>query len=223
MDLKRFAPFVSPDTKMKELTLRAVLLGVIMAMFMGAANAYLGLKPDDYRGHLYHRCHRLWRLSSLPGTIWKRIAPEPWLYRRQYSAGAIFTLPAFFMPVIWQPFFTVEHYIVCTIILVVGGILGIMFVTITRRYPGKQRRTPLPRIPSPPPKYTSRPKRRWRVEIPVFRHGPGYLVYFTHGIVKSWGLKFQKIFSLVERKGSILLRGPEMSPAFFGVGFIIGS
>jgi len=37
-------PFISADSIMKEFSLRAVLLGVFLAMFMGAANAYLGLK-----------------------------------------------------------------------------------------------------------------------------------------------------------------------------------
>jgi len=36
-------PFVSETTSMKELTLRAVLLGLVMSVVLGAANAYLGL------------------------------------------------------------------------------------------------------------------------------------------------------------------------------------
>ena len=36
-------PFVPENVKMKELTLRAVLLGLVMTVVLGAANAYLGL------------------------------------------------------------------------------------------------------------------------------------------------------------------------------------
>src|SRR5260221_5370514 len=36
-------PFVPEGTTMKELTLRAVLLGLVMTVVLGAANAYLGL------------------------------------------------------------------------------------------------------------------------------------------------------------------------------------
>ncbi|HCA79513.1 MAG TPA: oligopeptide transporter, OPT family, partial [Bacteroidetes bacterium] len=43
-DEKRFLSIVPPESTMPEFTLRAVLLGVVMAVIMGAANAYLGLK-----------------------------------------------------------------------------------------------------------------------------------------------------------------------------------
>ena len=40
----KFKPFVSASTQMAELTFRALLAGVIMAVILGAANAYLGMK-----------------------------------------------------------------------------------------------------------------------------------------------------------------------------------
>src|SRR5882762_1152129 len=39
-----FRPFVPENVKMKEFTLRAVLLGLVMTVVLGAANAYLGLR-----------------------------------------------------------------------------------------------------------------------------------------------------------------------------------
>ncbi|MCK4295627.1 MAG: OPT/YSL family transporter, partial [Candidatus Marinimicrobia bacterium] len=41
---KEFKPYVPIDTNMKELTFKALFLGVILAVILGAANAYLGLK-----------------------------------------------------------------------------------------------------------------------------------------------------------------------------------
>ena len=38
---KEFKPFVPAETEMAELTVKAVLLGAIMAVILGAANAYL--------------------------------------------------------------------------------------------------------------------------------------------------------------------------------------
>jgi len=40
-------PFVPPGVEMKEFTLRAVLLGLVMCVVLGAANAYLGLKAGQ--------------------------------------------------------------------------------------------------------------------------------------------------------------------------------
>jgi len=37
-------PFVPENVQMKEFTLRAVLLGLVLSVVLGAANAYLGLR-----------------------------------------------------------------------------------------------------------------------------------------------------------------------------------
>ncbi|MBF8295583.1 MAG: oligopeptide transporter, family, partial [Bacteroidetes bacterium] len=39
-----FRPFVPVETDMKEFTLRALIIGLVMCVILGAANAYLGLK-----------------------------------------------------------------------------------------------------------------------------------------------------------------------------------
>jgi len=44
------------------------------------------------------------------------------------AAGAIFTLPAFFIAGIWTEFFTPGHYLQSSLIMLAGGVLGIMFV-----------------------------------------------------------------------------------------------
>jgi uncharacterized oligopeptide transporter (OPT) family protein len=43
-DKKKFIPFISPETNMKEFTVRALVIGLFFAVILGAANAYLGLK-----------------------------------------------------------------------------------------------------------------------------------------------------------------------------------
>ncbi len=43
--LKKFKPYVPENMEMREFTLRAVLLGLLMTVVLGAANAYLGLRP----------------------------------------------------------------------------------------------------------------------------------------------------------------------------------
>ena len=44
MSEKPFQPFVPASSNMSEFTLRALVLGLLMAVILGAANAYLGLK-----------------------------------------------------------------------------------------------------------------------------------------------------------------------------------
>ncbi len=41
---KKHAPYVPETMEMKEFTLRALLIGLVMTAILGSANAYLGLK-----------------------------------------------------------------------------------------------------------------------------------------------------------------------------------
>ena len=44
MENKVFKPFVSADSKMGEFSIPALILGLLMTVILGAANAYLGLR-----------------------------------------------------------------------------------------------------------------------------------------------------------------------------------
>ena len=44
MSDQKYRPYVPEDMQMREFTLRAVLLGLVMTVILGAANAYLGLR-----------------------------------------------------------------------------------------------------------------------------------------------------------------------------------
>ena len=146
MEQKQSGPFVSADVNMKEATPRAILLGVVMAMFMGAANAYLGLKAGMTIAATYTTAVvGMAVIKSLKGTILEEnCARTVGSIGGNIASGAIFTLPAFFICGIWQPFFTPQHYLVSTVILIAGGVLGIMFVTITRRILVNNAELPFP-------------------------------------------------------------------------------
>ena len=45
----KFRPYVPADAQMREFTLRAIVLGLILTGILGAANAYLGLKAGMTR------------------------------------------------------------------------------------------------------------------------------------------------------------------------------
>jgi len=218
---KEFKPLVSADSTMKELTLRAVLLGVVMAMFMGAANAYLGLKAGMTIAATYTTAViGMAVIKAFRGTILEEnCARTVGSIGGNIASGAIFTLPAFFIAGIWQPFFTVEHYLFSTVILLVGGILGIMFVTITRRILVNNAELPFPESVAAAAIHKAGQKGSGGS-----RHllsGMAVGVFFTLLTeFKVIAAKWQQVLSV--GKGSLLLRGPEMSPAFLGVGYIIG-
>ena len=221
MEQKKFTPFVSPESNLKELTPRAVLLGVVMAMFMAAANAYLGLKAGMTIAATYTTAViGMAVIKAFKGTILEEnCARTVGSIGGNIASGAIFTLPAFFIAGIWQPFYSTEHYIVSTIMLVVGGILGIMFVTITRRILVENQELPFPESIA-------------AAEIHKAGQsgsgGTGYLFSgMGVGIVATILTKFQVIAEKWEKlfnfgKGNLLASGPAMKAAYIGVGYIIG-
>lgn len=133
---KSFKPVVpSSDTTMKEFTFRALMIGLFMSVILGAANAYLGLKAGMTIAAVYPAAVvGMALLRIVRGSILEEnLARTVGAIGESVAAGAIFTIPAFFIAGFWQPFFTPGNYVVSTLIMIVGGILGIMFVALLRR------------------------------------------------------------------------------------------
>ncbi|MCI0472394.1 MAG: oligopeptide transporter, OPT family [Ignavibacteria bacterium] len=218
---KKFSPFVPAESSMKEFTFRSVLLGTLMAMLMGAANAYLGLKAGMTIAATYTTAVLgMAVLKTLKGTILEEnTARTVGSIGGNISSGAIFVLPAFFIAGVWNPFYTTSNYIISTIILIVAGILGIMFVTILRRVLVEDAELPFPESIAAAEIHKSGQK------------GAGGSGYLLSGIgigailtalveFKFMAANWQKIVSFA--KGNLLLRSPGMAPAYYGVGYIIG-
>ena len=143
---KKFIPFVSAETNMAEFTLRALIIGLILAVVLGAANAYLGLRAGMTIAATYPAAViGMALLKVMRGSILEEnFARTVGSIGESVAAGAIFTLPAFFIAGIWDPFFTPGHYVTSTVILISGGILGIMFVALLRRVMVDDAELPFP-------------------------------------------------------------------------------
>ena len=104
---KKFVPFVSSETNMAEFTLRALIIGLVMAVVLGAANAYLGLKAGMTIAATYPAAViGMAILRIMKGSILEEnFARTVGSIGESVAAGAIFTLPAFFVAGIWRPFY----------------------------------------------------------------------------------------------------------------------
>src|SRR5262245_29200468 len=93
---RRHQPFVPDHIQMREFTLRAVLLGLVMSIILGAANAYLGLRAGVTIAATYPAAvigMAVLRLGR--GTILEEnLARTAGSIGESVAAGAIFTLPA---------------------------------------------------------------------------------------------------------------------------------
>ena len=133
-----FKPFVSADKNLKEFTVRALLIGLFLAVLLGAANAYLGLKAGMTIAATYPAAvlgMALLRLFKDHNIIEENFTRTVGSIGESVAAGAIFTLPAFLIAGVWSPEFfgSFSGYLKSTVIMMVGGIVGILFVTLLRR------------------------------------------------------------------------------------------
>jgi len=128
----KFVPYIPASKSLPELTIFAVVLGIILALLFGAANAYLGLIVG------------MTISASIPAAVIS-MGVLRGLFRRQsilennivqtmttagegLAGGAVFTLPALF---IWDDY-QVNIYII-TFISLVGGFLGVFMMIPLRR------------------------------------------------------------------------------------------
>ncbi len=131
---------------MPEFTLRAVLLGLVMTVILGAANAYLGLRAGQTIAATYPAAVigmavlRLFKGSILEENIARTVGS----IGESVAAGAIFTIPAFVIVKAWPAFDTFEAYWQSSALMLVGGTLGILFVTLLRRVMVEDPELPYP-------------------------------------------------------------------------------
>ena len=131
MDKKLHTPYVPATTSMPELTLKAVLLGVLMAVVLGAANAYVGMKAGLTVAATFPAAVvamavlRIFKGSILEENIARTTASVG----EALVAGAIFTIPAFVIAGAWEEL----RYWESTAIMLIGGVLGVLFIIILRR------------------------------------------------------------------------------------------
>src|ERR1700693_3856438 len=94
---RRFRPFVPENLEMREFTLRALLLGLVMTVILGAANAYLGLRAGITIAATYPAAVvGMAVLRTMKGSMLEEnIARTAWAIGHALARGAIFTLPAF--------------------------------------------------------------------------------------------------------------------------------
>ena len=115
----------------KELTFKAVFLGVLMAVVLGSANAYLGMKAGLTVSATFPAAVvAMAALRPFRGTILEEnIARTAASVGEALVAGAIFTIPAFVLAGAWEEL----HYWESTLIMLIGGVLGVLFIIVLRR------------------------------------------------------------------------------------------
>lgn len=241
---KVFKPYVPEKTVLREFTFKAILLGAIMSIILGAANAYVGLRVGMTVAATFPAAViamavlRIFKGSILEENICRTTAAVG----EALVAGAIFTIPAFLIfpqPVIWKQ----VKYFESTALMLIGGVLGVLFVIFLRRILIEDTELPFPESVAVGEIVKSGQKGGTGAKyvfsamglaalLQLFKSDQGIQVareYFDTfiGFAKS---KIQllnpsngsAVGSAGEYTGGIYLRSPAASPVLMGVGYIIG-
>jgi putative OPT family oligopeptide transporter len=234
-------PFVPENVTMTEFTARAVILGLIMSVILGAANAYLGLRAGVTIAATYPAAVigmavlRIWKGSVLE----ENLARTAGSIGESVAAGAIFTLPAFVISGAW-PVFDFEHaYWQSTAMMVVGGILGVLFVSLVRRVMVEDPSLPFPESVAAAEIHKAGQRGAEAARYLFWNIGVGAAVQLL-GEMKLFSVEKEVTLqvgqlgtstvrlgpagssNIVQTGGVSTISGPAISPAYLGVGYVIG-
>ena len=229
----RFTPFVPEETDLPELTVRAVVLGVLMAIVLGAANAYLGMRAGLTVAATFPAAVvAMAALRGVGGSVLEEnISRTTASVGEALVAGAIFTIPAFVISGVWDEL----RYWESTAIMLIGGLLGVLFIIVLRRTMVVEADLPFPESVAAAELVKAGQGGQTGAKY-VFQAmgiaGAWEFIKNSNGvqIVSSSATTFvnlgrstiEMLGQQVSYVGGFLLQSPEASPALVGVGFIVG-
>src|SRR5438477_7769749 len=238
---QKHQPFVPETMEMKEFTFRAVFLGLIMTVVLGAANAYLGLRAGITIAATYPAAVigmailRIWKGSILE----ENIARTSGTIGEGIAAGAIFTIPAFLMSKAWPSFSFADAYLKTTALIMVGSVLGVLFISLVRRGMVEDPELPFPESVAAGEIHKAGRRGAQAAKYLFWNIGVGGLVYILgrfglfaadqdiHFRIGNLGHSQVRLGTSVDSNiiaagGATTFAAPSVSPAYLGVGYIIG-
>lgn len=223
-----YKPYVDPKSTMKELSLPPLVLGAIMAIVLGAANTYLGLKAGMTVAATFPAAVismavlRLFKSNILE----ENIARTTGAVGEALAAGAIFTIPAFIIVGAWDDMsFFSPNWFMATGLLLVGGLLGVFLMVLLRRTFMEDSSLPFPESQACTEIVKAGQGGQSGAGAVFSAMGVAALVEFfknPNGIPFIGG-HAKGAFKMGEHStGAFPYFTPEPSPAFLAVGYIIG-
>ncbi len=219
-DGKDYPSFVDPGMSPAEFTLKAVVIGMLIGGVFGAANAYLGLKVGltvSASIPAAVMAVAIFRIFFKDGTILEtNMVQTVGSAGESLAAGVIFTIPALF---IWgmEP-----SKLEITVIAVIGGLMGVLFMIPLRKFLIVQEHGKLPY-----------PEGTACAEVLVAGQGDlskAKTLFQGMGIGAIYqALMHSRLFGLWSKEPSTHIPGfrgaevgAEVTPELLGVGYIIG-
>ncbi len=237
----RHQPYVPEAAQLREFTFRAVMIGLVMTVVLGAANAYLGLRAGMTVAATYPAAViSMAILRARRGTILEEnIARTAGSIGESVAAGAIFTIPAFLISRSWPSFDFQHAYWKSTALMLVGSILGVLFVSLVRRVMVEDPELPFPESVAAGEIHKAGQRGGESAKFLFYNAAAGAAVYLL-GVFQLFAADKDRVIAVGDLgKSSVrlgagdgssalgvggftLVSAPSISPAYLGVGYIIG-
>lgn len=230
------------------MTVKAVALGLFLALVFGSANAYLGMRAGQTVAATIPAAVIAMALFRLPafrgGLLEQNIARTAASVGEALVAGAIFTIPAFMMvdlngTRLWTDLRS--HYWEASLILLAGGLIGVFFIILLRRPLCVEANLPFPESVASveivragqdagdAPRYIFGAMAfagliqflKSPFGIQVFREYTDGFAAFPRSVVRHFNFE-RKPIGDVTHFGGVPWSTPSLSPALIGIGYIIG-
>jgi putative OPT family oligopeptide transporter len=216
-----YEPYVPRHENPAEFTIKAIFFGIAFGILFGAANAYLGLRAGltistsiPVAVMTVAAFHALRKMGGTAHILEANVSQTVGSASSSVASGVIFTLPALFL---WEVY---PSLLQMTLLAMAGGMLGVFFMIPLRRYLIEREHGSLPY-----------PEGTACAHVLVANEtlgGQAKNVFVGLGVGAAYKALTGWAQVLVDeahlkipflKKGEV---GMDLSPALFGVGYILG-
>lgn len=212
-------PYISPNVKLPELTVKAVIIGALLSIVMSAANAYFGLfagltvSASIPAAVVSMAILKLFRNSNVLENNLVQTAASA---GESLAAGVIFTIPALVLMGYWYEF----NYFETTLIAISGGVLGVLFTIPLRNALIVREGLKFPEGVATAQVLKTGDTGGKSVRY-IFLGGlVGGLFKVADSVLNLWGSVFER--AAIAGNKIYMYYGMSLSPALISVGYIVG-
>ena len=212
-------PYIKPDIKLPETTVKAFVLGAILSAALAAANAYLGLfagltvSASIPAAVISMAILKLFKKNNI---LENNIVQTAASAGESLAAGVIFTFPALVLMGYWSGF----NYLETALIALAGGVLGVLFTIPLRSALIVKQKLKFPEGVATSEVLKSGEEGGKAIRFLALGALLGAAVKLSESGLKIWDAIFEKATLAADK--TYLYFGINLSPALMSVGYIVG-
>jgi len=219
---EQYDPYVATTATLPEFTIKAAVFGILFGIVFGAANAYLGLRAGLTISTsipvavMTVAAFRALQAAGRSGNILEaNLSQTIGSASSSLASGIIFTLPALFL---WG---VAPDLLQMTLLALCGGLIGVLFMIPLRRFliKGEHGRLPYPEGTACAEVLVANEAGGTNARYVFYGLGFGAFFKWLTSWLKAIPADVSAALPFI-RKGEL---GLDLSPALFGVGYILGT